>query len=387
MAVFDLARAYSAAEGIKGAQQEQQLRGLQIEGAQLELDKARQKPKLTYEQLFQNTQMMHAASTAVAADPAMATYWEKQLLDAGLIQPGASFSGLPPGQLQDFAGRMSKETGSVLAALDPKTYGPDYTDAMKAFVEQGGDPRDTSKFNAFKDAEQARKDATAIRGQNISAETARSGQAVTMRGQDIAASTSRANAELAARTAAAKGAAGGQPTGEERKNAYLATRLQGALTKLNEIDAKNPDAAKPGYWEKIAGDTPLLGNETAANLARGSARRQAHTAQLDALDAALTLGTGAAYTKEQLAGYAVSYFPQIGDDDAVIADKKERFTNLVDAARAAAGRAAPNIDTALGNAPQTAAPVTKTAPPAAIQYLQQHPEFSDAFMEKYGFLP
>jgi len=59
------------------------------------------------------------------------------------------------------------------------------------------------------------------------------------------------------------------------------------------------------------------------------------------LDAALTLGTGAAYTKEQLEGYRTSYFPQLGDDEQTIKAKAQRLNNLVEAAYSKAGRAAP----------------------------------------------
>ena len=70
-----------------------------------------------------------------------------------------------------------------------------------------------------------------------------------------------------------------------------------------------------------------------------SDRLRAEAAQLDALDAALTLGTGAAYTKEQLRGYAKAYFPQIGDTPEVIAEKNDRFANIVRLARSQAGTA------------------------------------------------
>jgi hypothetical protein len=59
------------------------------------------------------------------------------------------------------------------------------------------------------------------------------------------------------------------------------------------------------------------------------------------LDAFLTLGTGAAYTREQLEGYRKSYFPQLNDKPANIADKAQRLKNLIDAGMIKAGRAAP----------------------------------------------
>ena len=70
-------------------------------------------------------------------------------------------------------------------------------------------------------------------------------------------------------------------------------------------------------------------------------RQRIESAQLDVLDAALTLGTGAAYTKEQIEGYRKSYFPQLGDDPATVKDKQLRLQNLLESAYISAGRAAP----------------------------------------------
>lgn len=141
----------------------------------------------------------------------------------------------------------------------------------------------------------------------------------------------------------------GQPTVDERKDAALATRLQLAMRDLSDVETQTPGASQPSVLEKGAG---LLG-ETAANAVRDPQRRRANAAQLDALDAALTLATGAAYTKEQLEALRTSYFPQIGDDAATRADKQARFEAIVNVAKIRAGRAAPLIDQAL---PQRGAP-------------------------------
>ena len=71
-------------------------------------------------------------------------------------------------------------------------------------------------------------------------------------------------------------------------------------------------AAKPGLVQEAA----RLVSEPLANSITGDERQRVESAQLDILDAALTLGTGAAYTREQLQGYRKSYFPQIGDGAA-----------------------------------------------------------------------
>jgi hypothetical protein len=146
----------------------------------------------------------------------------------------------------------------------------------------------------------------------------------------------------------------------ERKASTLLQRLQFSQQQLNDVLKANPDAAKPEYLP-----TFLEGiSETGANLIRSEPRQQIETAQMDLLDAALTLGTGASYTKEQLKGYSASYFPKIGDSPKTIKDKEARLANIVEAAKIAAGRGAKLIpDVKIGNQPPVGAPPTaKQAP-------------------------
>jgi hypothetical protein len=63
------------------------------------------------------------------------------------------------------------------------------------------------------------------------------------------------------------------------------------------------------------------------------------------------LGTGAAYTREQLAGYKKSYFPQLEDKPAQIKTKQERLNNLLKSAEVASGRAASQITTPIPKLP------------------------------------
>lgn len=133
------------------------------------------------------------------------------------------------------------------------------------------------------------------------------------------------------------------PSGEERKGATLAVRLEGALQGLNQIQQVEPSALTPSLPEKAVGSVSEIG----ANALRSPMRQQAAAVQLDALDAALTLSTGAAYTKEQLEGLRNSYFPQVGDDPTTAAAKQQRFEALVNSAYIAAGRAAPQVSEAL----------------------------------------
>jgi hypothetical protein len=139
-----------------------------------------------------------------------------------------------------------------------------------------------------------------------------------------------------------------KPTEGEKKTATLAGRLEGALGDLNKIStsAQTPEII-PSLLQKLSF---VPGAEMAAGKVSSSERLRAEAAQLDALDAALTLGTGAAYTSEQLKGYAKAYFPQIGDTPDVIQDKNNRFARIVTLAREQSGAAGKSIDIARGKA-------------------------------------
>lgn len=144
------------------------------------------------------------------------------------------------------------------------------------------------------------------------------------------------------------------PTEGERKAGTLLQRLEFSQQQLADAVTEAPGAAKP---ELDAEFLRKIGGDTTANLATSGNRQRVEAAQLDLLDAALTLGTGAAYTKEQLKGYARSYFPQIGDDEKTVKDKQDRLQNVIEAARIAAGRAASAATTA-GNQADAQKPVT-----------------------------
>lgn len=135
-----------------------------------------------------------------------------------------------------------------------------------------------------------------------------------------------------------KESAGTSATEGERKAATLLKRLEGSQAQLNAALQENPDAAKPGILQN---GLRAMGADALSNKVTGAERQRIEAAQIDMLDAALTLGTGAAYTKEQLEGYRKSYFPQLGDAPATIKDKEARLKNVIEAAKIAAGRAAP----------------------------------------------
>jgi hypothetical protein len=129
------------------------------------------------------------------------------------------------------------------------------------------------------------------------------------------------------------------PSESERTAGYLISRAQNSANQLQAAIGKTPTAASPDFAAELIKN--VTGSDYLKNLANPEARQRVEAAQLDMLDAFLTLGTGAAYTREQLEGYRKSYFPQLGDKPATIADKAQRLKNLIDSGMIKAGRAAP----------------------------------------------
>ena len=136
----------------------------------------------------------------------------------------------------------------------------------------------------------------------------------------------------------------GAPTESERTAGFLAGRIVDAVQRLAPAAQKNPEAQSPSTGvEMVRG----IAGDTAANFFTSPERRQIYAAQRDILDAALTLGTGAAYTKEQLAGYETSYLPQLYDDPDTVQSKRQALRTLLQEAAQKAGRSAPDIDAAI----------------------------------------
>jgi hypothetical protein len=118
----------------------------------------------------------------------------------------------------------------------------------------------------------------------------------------------------------------------ERKAATLLSRVKIAEQQIGEATQANQGAAAPGFLNPI---TPRV--------LQSEGRKQVEDAQDEFLDAALTLSTGAAYTKEQFDAARRTYFPAVNDDAQTIKDKENRRKNVIAAAELAAGRAAKSV--------------------------------------------
>jgi hypothetical protein len=127
------------------------------------------------------------------------------------------------------------------------------------------------------------------------------------------------------------------PNEGERKAATLSNRLNFSVDQINQAIGQDPTAAMPNTSVEIA--RFLTRSEMIPNKFTSAQRQIVESAQLDILDAALTLGTGAAYTREQLEGYRKSYFPQINDKPENVVAKRARLQNILRSAEIASGRA------------------------------------------------
>ena len=159
------------------------------------------------------------------------------------------------------------------------------------------------------------------------------------------------------------------PTEGERKAATLANRLNFSVGQLNAAIGQDPKAAIPNTSAEIA--RYVTGSDFLANKLNPEQRQVVEAAQLDILDAALTLGTGAAYTKEQLEGYRKSYFPQLGDKPEQIRTKQERLQNILRSAEIASGRAAGSVGTPM---PTPVQPPVVQQPPSTPPTLRWNPK-------------
>jgi hypothetical protein len=137
------------------------------------------------------------------------------------------------------------------------------------------------------------------------------------------------------------------PSEGERKAGTLANILDKNIAQLQAAVGKDPTAVKPNVAASVV--KGITGSDYLAKELTPDQRQVVEAAQLDILDAALTLRTGAAYTREQLEGYRAAYFPQLGDKPEQIKAKQQRLETLLDSAFMAGGRAVPERITGKGD--------------------------------------
>ena len=130
-----------------------------------------------------------------------------------------------------------------------------------------------------------------------------------------------------------KGAAGGKPTESEQNAAGFAQRME-RVTGI--IDAL-PVAAAPGMGSAIAGSIPFVGG-VAQRGVQSEQTQQFQQAANDWIRAKLRKESGAAIGKDEMESEYRTYFPQVNDGPAVIAQKAAARRVATEAMKTAAGK-------------------------------------------------
>jgi hypothetical protein len=131
----------------------------------------------------------------------------------------------------------------------------------------------------------------------------------------------------------------------------MANILDKNIVQMQTALGIDPTAVKPNVPASVV--SAITGPNLLSRSITPAQRQIIEDSQMDVLDAALTLRTGAAYTPVQLNAMRDSYFPKLGDSTAAINAKKQRLETLLEGAYIASGRATP---------PRTSNPYTPVAP-------------------------
>jgi hypothetical protein len=149
-----------------------------------------------------------------------------------------------------------------------------------------------------------------------------------------------------------KGAAGGKPTESEQNAAGFAQRMERVTAIIDAL----PVAAAPGMGSAIAGSIPFVGG-VAQRGVQSEQTQQFQQAANDWIRAKLRKESGAAIGKDEMESEYRTYFPQVGDGPAVIAQKAAARRVATQAMKTAAGKSyMPYVE------PPPAAPAAGGAP-------------------------
>lgn len=129
----------------------------------------------------------------------------------------------------------------------------------------------------------------------------------------------------------------------EQKATFLTTNLLGNVNIMQKAVKADPSSTVP-TWDQLAAG--VLGSDI-KNAYLPAQRQVIENSQRLITDAALTLGTGAAYTPEQIEAYRRGFFPQVWDKPETIQAKREALKTALVAARLGAGAGAGKIDEAM----------------------------------------
>lgn len=153
------------------------------------------------------------------------------------------------------------------------------------------------------------------------------------------------------------------PSEGERKAGFMANILDKNILQMQNALGVDPTAVKPNVPASIV--SAIAGENVLSRSITPAQRQIVEDSQLDVLDAALTLRTGAAYTREQLLGMRGTYFPRIGDSPETVKAKQGRLETLLSSAYIASGRATPDRVSATPPAPTPKPPAPSAKLPPA----------------------
>lgn len=130
------------------------------------------------------------------------------------------------------------------------------------------------------------------------------------------------------------GSGGAKPTEGELNAAGFAQRMERASGIVSQL----PQSAATGIASSAAGAIPFVGG-VAQRAVQSAAQQQYKQAADDWIRAKLRKESGAVIGKEEMDQEYITYFPQVGDSAAVIAQKAEARRVATEAMRTSAGRA------------------------------------------------
>lgn len=139
----------------------------------------------------------------------------------------------------------------------------------------------------------------------------------------------------ASAAAAAKAAAGPKLTEGERVASGYALRMEEAENLMEKVPKGEQ---KPGVDESILSTMPGIG-KVSSNAARSDQRQSYRQAQEDWVRSKLRKESGAVIADEEMDREIRVYFPQLGDGEKVIAQKKQARKVAMEAMKQAAGNA------------------------------------------------
>lgn len=150
-----------------------------------------------------------------------------------------------------------------------------------------------------------------------------------------------------------KGSAGGKPTEAEQNAAGFAQRME----RVNSIINSLPTEAAPGMGSAVSGAIPLVGGAVQRGIQSADTQRYQQAAN-DWIRAKLRKESGAAIGKDEMESEYKTYFPQVGDTPAVIAQKADARRIATEAMKISAGKSYKPFETTAPAAPAaTGAPV------------------------------